>query len=170
MDRPPHTALPEPSLFLHHGIALEHQYSLSSCLLGELQRHSHLLPHQTLWRGKGAASVEEQPTRLGWHRCGCFPGLQGNPFVCLHPLPNKCKTFAQLFCTRWVEPSSDAKVTGQPFFKGAEETSLTPVYTGVMSKYQGVKVQCCLWSSSRHCLCLGIYFLHMSLIFVTHRG
>lgn len=49
----------------------------SSCLLGEIQRHSHLLPHQTLRKGKGAAPVEERPSRLGWDRLlprgDCFP-------------------------------------------------------------------------------------------------
>lgn len=72
----------------------------SSCLLGEIQRHSHLLPHQTLGRGKGAALVEEPPPRLGWDRLpprgGCFPPF-AKESVCLHLLPNKSRTFAQ-FC------------------------------------------------------------------------
>lgn len=31
----------------------------SSCFSGEIQWHSHLLPHQALGRGKGSAPVEE---------------------------------------------------------------------------------------------------------------
>lgn len=31
----------------------------SSCFSGEIQWHSHLLPHQALGRGKGSAPLEE---------------------------------------------------------------------------------------------------------------
>lgn len=47
---PPGSGIPQPQ---------KPSLDCSSCFSGEIQWHSHLLPHQALGRGKGSAPVEE---------------------------------------------------------------------------------------------------------------